>query len=486
MRLRQSFVTAAFVLACLAGSAAVAQPVSDVMKVKRPAGGEYFGLYLMDKKVGYIFNDVALLPGSPAKVQSRTEFYIKANVGQKVSERRIQETRVYEAKPGGRLLTFKVQQVGDGGDQLLEGTATPNGLTVVRKRPGHANQVFNLPPSRERVEDADQVRVALLRKGELVGHITDSQDLQTYRVRTVVSAPEERTIGGVRVKLAKAETLSDKEKVPVHTFVADNGRVVEIRFGESMSARAEPEAVAKRHDVVELFGLTRVVLPKKLPDAVRNIPAAMTMVVTGLPEKFRKDTYRQKFKAVGGDKVQVTLTAAPPKLEKKVERPVNASGMAEYLKSTLAVEADNKEIRDLAQKIVGGEKDAYAAARKIVAWVGANMVKDYGSSADRSTDVLRQMRGDCTEHSLLAVALLRASGIPARRVDGVVYLMNEDKVPALYWHEWVEAYVGEWTQLDPTFNQLVADATHFGVGEEGNAEITVLIGSLKVHDVRVN
>jgi len=62
--------------------------------------------------------------------------------------------------------------------------------------------------------------------------------------------------------------------------------------------------------------------------------------------------------------------------------------------------------------------------------------------------------------------------------------VNTDGVPALYWHEWVEAYVGEWTQMDPTFNQAVADATHFGVGQEGNAEITSLIGQLKVVEVR--
>ena len=66
----------------------------------------------------------------------------------------------------------------------------------------------------------------------------------------------------------------------------------------------------------------------------------------------------------------------------------------------------------------------------------------------------------------------------------MVFLVNEDKVPALYWHEWVEVYVGEWVAMDPTFNQEVADATHFALGEDGNAEITPLIGSLKVVDVK--
>ena len=44
--------------------------------------------------------------------------------------------------------------------------------------------------------------------------------------------------------------------------------------------------------------------------------------------------------------------------------------------------------------------------------------------------------------------------------------------------------MGEWTQLDPTFNQPVADATHFALGEEANAEITMLIGQLKVLEAR--
>ena len=63
-------------------------------------------------------------------------------------------------------------------------------------------------------------------------------------------------------------------------------------------------------------------------------------------------------------------------------------------------------------------------------------------------------------------ALARAVGIPARRVDGLVYMEAADAVPAFYWHEWVEVYVGEWIEVDPTFNQEVADATHIALGSE--------------------
>jgi hypothetical protein len=460
-------------------------PVSDVIRARRPAGGEWFGLYLLDKKVGYVFNHVTFAPGSKDKVESVSRLVFKANVGNRTAQRTHEEIRVYEAKPGGRLLSFRFVDHGDGGDQELDGVNGKDGMTVVRKRPGHPDETLTRPPSPEKVEDADPVRVAILRQKTVEGKVTSPDDLEPDPTVTTLAPPEERLVGGVKLKLQRAVTISDKEKVPVTTWLTAKGESVEVDFGQQMQARAEPKEVAQRLDQVEVFGLTRVVLPKAPPEGVRRIPGKLGLVVTGLPERFRKASYRQKFEVLPGDKVAVTLLGVAPDPTKLVHRPVAESeDLREYLKSTLAVESDDKRIRATAKKIVGKEKNAYAAAKKIVAWVGRNMESDYGASADRATDVLRQMKGDCTEHSLLAETLLRAAGIPARRVDGLIYVMNDDGVPALYWHEWVEAYVGEWTQMDPTFRETVADATHLALGEEGNAEITPLIGALKVLEVR--
>jgi hypothetical protein len=469
-----------------AAAARVAAPhsVSDVLKVPRPQGGEWLGLYLMDKKVGYFFTDVAPVPGRKDQVKAVSELVFKATVGTKLSERVHREERVYEAKPGGRLLSLVVDQRGDGGTQRLEATHTPGGMKVVRKRPGQPDEVRTVAASTEKTEDADQARVALYRKATVEGMVTDGTDLQGYKVTTTIEPAEERMVRGVKVRLSRAQTISEKEKVPVTAYFTEDGEMVEVDFGQTMKARAEPEAVAKRLDVVEVFGLTRIVLPKKLPVEAKAVPGRAVMVMTGLPEKFQQDSYRQKYVKLPDGRVEVTLLSDFPKPANLKPLPVTDPDGGENLKATLIVESDNAEIRKLAKTLVGAEKDAYAAAKKIVTWVNKNLEKDYGVSADRATDVLRQKKGDCTEHSLLAVALLRAAGIPARRVDGVVYMVNEDSVPAFYWHEWIEAYVGEWTQMDPTFNQPVADATHFGVGLEGNAEITPLIGQLKVVEVK--
>jgi hypothetical protein len=454
--------------------------LSDVLRAPRPAGGEYFGLYLVDKKVGWFFTDLAPVPGKN-EVRAVADFVFKAVVGNNTAERRHHEERIYESRPGGKLLSFLIKDEGDGGNQVLTGKATPSGFVVKRHRPGQTDDTFTLPGIQETVEDADQLRVALLRGKEVSGVSLDGTDLGQYKMTTTPLAEERRVVNGVSVLLRKATIVSEKEKVPMQAVVAADGAVVEMSYGSAMVGRAEPKSVAERLDRVEIFGLTRLVLPAPPPPTAQKVPGEWTLVVTGFPDKFHRPTDRQAYKDLGGGKSQVTIHAAAPDPAKLVKRGAKSPPeTAEYLKSSILVESDNPAIVAKAKEIAGGETDSYAAAKKVVAWVGRTMKKDYGASADRATDVLRTLRGDCTEHSLLSISLLRALGIPARRVDGVVYVQNEDGVPALYWHEWVEAWVGTWTQLDPTFGQPVADATHLTLGEESSAEIMPLLGELKV------
>ncbi len=472
--------SSALCLALLSGLA-LAQPLSDVVKVPRPETGEFMGLYLKGQKIGYMFSNITLSPKKDT-VTAITELHFKAKVGAAVSDRMMKETRIYESKPGGRLLSFVMEQAGDGGEQSLEGSALPDGIRVVRKKPGQPNDIKMLPASKEVVEDADQARVALKRNAKVVGTITDSTDLQQYTVTTTVGGTDTRVVGGVKAKLRKVTTMSEKEKVPTEAWVDEKGRMLEVQYGPMMSGVLETEEVAKRIDLVEVFTLTRVVLPRPAPAAAMTSPGKFTMVLTGVPQKFWNNTYRQQWKSEPDGRVEVTISAAAPKVLKP--RPLIDPNGGTNLKATIAVESDNPDIIAKAKEIAGTEKDAWTVAKLVNKWVYENLDKDYGASSDSAADVLKLRKGDCTEHSLLTVSMLRSLGIPAKRIDGLVYLVNEDKKPALYWHEWVEAYVGEWTQLDPTFGQAIANPARLAVGEESNAEITPLIGSMTVVEVR--
>src|SRR5690606_17271001 len=71
--------------------------------------------------------------------------------------------------------------------------------------------------------------------------------------------------------------------------------------------------------------------------------------------------------------------------------------------------------------------------------------------------------------------------IPARTVHGLVAAELGD-TPALYWHQWAQVWVGEWLDVDPTFGQEVADATHLALGQEGSTKALSVMGRLRVHE----
>jgi hypothetical protein len=73
--------------------------------------------------------------------------------------------------------------------------------------------------------------------------------------------------------------------------------------------------------------------------------------------------------------------------------------------------------------------------------------------------VLENKAGDCTEHSLLFVALARSAGVPAREVGGLAFVGGSK--PLFGWHAWAEIHDGkQWVTVDPTWHEVYIDATH--------------------------
>ena len=91
------------------------------------------------------------------------------------------------------------------------------------------------------------------------------------------------------------------------------------------------------------------------------------------------------------------------------------------LAPTAAFDADAPTIAARAQQIVGGAASDRERGERIVMWVYTNLGKDLSTELATASQVLSHGRGDCTEHTLLVVALARAAGIPARDVGGLMY-----------------------------------------------------------------
>jgi hypothetical protein len=464
-------------LALLGASIAQAKPL-EILSLPRPAEGEWMGIYLVGHKAGYSFSQIRpdQLDGKPVVV-AVDDTTLHANLGGAQVSRHVLEKRTYEAKPNGRLIYFKAVHEGDGGDETLSGPCDKSGVHLTRQRPGQPDETLDLPPSKDQIDDADLPRLAIHRKKSLSGVAFDSTAMRDKAQRAAYRGPGELVAGGTRARVERVAVTEDEGKLAAEVSVdAATGRVLQLKFGGALLAVPEPEEVAKRLDTVDIFALTRVALDQPLNAISGRVPETVHYRVEGLPDPIRPAPERQSYKDLPDGALELTVRAEPP--TKTATRP--EMDPAEDLVPTADIESEDPAIKTLALQLVGDETDAFKAANLLSTWVYKNLHSTYGKSSDRATDVLRTREGDCTEHSLLTVALARAAAIPARLVHGLVYAQGSDGKFGLYWHEWVQIWTGEWVAIDPTFGQPVADATHIELGEGDQTDAVALMGQLKI------
>ncbi len=129
------------------------------------------------------------------------------------------------------------------------------------------------------------------------------------------------------------------------------------------------------------------------------------------------------------------------------------------------IEADSSEIREIAKKIKQGVRskdpqDPIATMKAVSDWLYRNLKKTSVLGMPSALEALRTREGDCNEHSILAVAILRALGIPSRVVFGLVYDSG-----FFFFHAWVEAFDGKkWVEFDPTWGLFPADILRIRLG----------------------
>jgi hypothetical protein len=220
-----------------------------------------------------------------------------------------------------------------------------------------------------------------------------------------------------------------------------------IRAGKSEIAR-EMKGVRNLPDLVSLAA---VPVDGPLPD-----PDSLTFVrfkVQGGDWSIPSDGFRQSF---NGSELTVRKEPTP---EAGYSLPWVGKGMQEYLSATRFIMSDHSEIIKAAREIVGGEKDPVKAARLINSWVFKNLKKVPTPSVPDAYTVLVTRQGDCNEHAVLAVALARAVGLPARIAVGLVR-MNE----GFFYHAWVTYWGGEqWFTGDPMMDLVPVDLYHIAL-----------------------
>ncbi|MCU0960129.1 MAG: lasso peptide biosynthesis protein [Pirellulaceae bacterium] len=140
--------------------------------------------------------------------------------------------------------------------------------------------------------------------------------------------------------------------------------------------------------------------------------------------------------------------------------PPSEPALAAYLQPSAMIESDDAAIAAKARELTQGVSQRWEAVARIADWVHREIRYAIGDTPSARL-ALEKRRGDCGPHATLTVAMLRAVGIPARLVGGLVYAPTFGGTFGQ--HAWVEVHMGAdgWIAFDPTTGEVESlSATH--------------------------
>jgi hypothetical protein len=326
--------------------------------------------------------------------------------------------------------------------------------------------------------------------------------VRVAKVQVDVKDEEQVMLGGGARKLlrveAKPERIADVQLPPLTLWVDNNGRLV-------VSETMMPGLGKLRIERTTKEIATAAINPAKLPDIgqIQALPlnyrlpfpihGQNTIVFRiSLPEDkgddvttaFSKGDGRQEVKNVEGKVFELHVHPdRKPDLNGK-----NGKVPDEYIKSNFFLTNDDPNVQKLAKQAVGNAVTDWQKALNIERWVHQNMkTVDFSIAMAPASEVAKNLAGDCTEFSMLAAAMCKAVGIPARTAIGYIYYEDpRNRQPMLGFHMWTEVMInGGWQGLDATLGLGGAGSSHIKITDHSWYETRSLAPLLPVMRVMV-
>jgi hypothetical protein len=151
-----------------------------------------------------------------------------------------------------------------------------------------------------------------------------------------------------------------------------------------------------------------------------------------------------------------------------------------YLEPEPFVQSQDSLIVSRAELIAAGLHEDTAKVARVVEWVHHTLFREPTVSLPSAIDVLKERKGDCNEHTILTVALLRSLGVPSRQAVGLVYESG-----SFYYHAWPEVYIDGWRGIEPTLGGLWTDATHIKLAQGGLDQQQNILKAMNRLDIEI-
>jgi hypothetical protein len=469
-------------LAAAAGCGQAAKPQDETT---------YLAIMLNDQKAGYVAQERSVVDGRVTTTVTTMVSMIRAGAPIGVAEvQKCVETA------DGKPLAFECSMNLGLVEMHTSGAIGDDGKMKITQTCGdqEIQRTINYPAGALMLEGA---RLEGLRRGlkpgtryEIVQFVPEF--LATTAMTVTVGEPEKLDLLGRVVEGIKVATVTHMggTDVPAVSYVDQQGAPLRmdmdlggIRFTALQCDKAF--ALSPARSTADFFEEMLVTCPRAIPGDAAEVtftirPKAGKKV--SLPE-----TDAQKVRL--GEDGSIIVTVSNLKAAPDLVLPYSGRDPAALaaLKPTRYIQNDDPKIIEAAREAVGQEKDAAAAARRIVEWVhghmkGRNLSIGYASASE----VVRALEGDCTEYSVLAAAMCRAAGIPARVANGLLFVSKfGSRQNVLAGHAWTQAFLGgKWIDLDATRPTMGAAGRITMAIDNGElVEMFSMLNSLGLFDV---
>jgi hypothetical protein len=234
----------------------------------------------------------------------------------------------------------------------------------------------------------------------------------------------------------------------------------------------------REDDIVDFLDKLSISSPVKLMN-LQTIESAVYLLKPTTETEFELIQSSSQSVEETPEGVQVTVTRLEPAGPVPFPYEGNDPEVLKALEPTDYLQSEDEKIVDLAKRAIGTTDDACEAGRQIVAYVDGYITqKDLSVGYASAAEVAQSRQGDCSEHAILAAAMCRAVGIPARVVCGVVYADSFLSKQSIFGgHMWTEVYLdGEWVWLDATRSQQAGAGPGYIALTYGNGDPTDFFG----------
>lgn len=467
-----------------------------------PPGATFYSVFMNGTQIGFASNTVDTVPGG-IYVSDILEIFVPV-LGS--TQRLNAHTKVNLSK-ALQLIGFEAKIEGDANRFVAHGEVLGDSLLAVEITTGERTEMIAVPlrepvvlpaylPLRlsfgPGIEVGDSHTVALYDPftfqekmvdiaitGDSTFIIPDSAVFDSTAMRweaihwdTLYARRIEQHAGGLRTE----------------TWIDELGRVVQYRspvgFVISRSVYELAYENFRRGD-----GVGAALRPEVIAQTVIAANASLEVDELAQVRVVLSGTELNGFQLEGGRQQLIADTLivtreTPDQLDADYMLPNLSLRFAQFVRPEPLIQSDDERLLALARRIVGRTRNARRAAESINRWVFEEITKEVTAGVPNAVRVLENRSGDCNEHTVLFVALARATGLPTRTAAGLIYIDG-----SFYYHAWAEVFLGDWVAFDPTLGQTPADASHLRFTVGGLArqlELTRLIGrvSLDVVETR--